>query len=1068
MAKLSEKIDNPEVLEKWLVDKPVEWRQALATRAALRALPLVLGLFDLVDDKLTLNVKKRLTLQAVRASFISWCAGTYPDHNLSVFAAAAVANNEAISSAADANEIISKAISASFAAAAIIAAPRTSVAAAVATTDDTAAAFDDTWSAITADAQWLSESESERLMAQPLWLIDVRGNSSYLANFPLSARKSFDSFNKSDLVKDGLWGAWIAWYRGLLPDTPRAIPKSHFGQGIDLEIATQESEFWERDPDEVMKAISRIIQGEASSRNEGEQPATESTLSDASEDSTTTWLAQYNQGKDRVSQWVNDAGPGSKIDWKVGRAKIDAMKPGDGVIYWRTVTKGRDRGGIVGTGIISSTDAQEDENGIKRVATTVAEFYDDNPLSRDEVINVTGLRPGSWQFSLYQIPADIVVKINALLSANGRKESGIWPSQSASTEQVEITFIGDAPKRDEDFLGRADLAFMLAARLNRVWDEMNNTVPKSTPCDSPNENSAYDTGFVVHIDAPWGGGKTSFANYLTRILNPYRLPAPLPAVLTAVPINDENYWPVEFRRPWHIVTFNAWQHQHVDPPWWCFYQAIRKETFHATRTESWDLGDNRLKAANVAPPPNWLLRHLKWSWCWTREICWRLFHPKIRMLLSIAVPTLLISFLAIRYGILSFDCSKDKLVWSFDSWPPLFLAGASLFLGATSGVWAFVSVITESLFPGTPAAAKNYSLGAGDPLERFRTHFARSMSRLKRPVLVVVDDIDRCEPNFVVELVRGIQTILRSPRVVFLILGDRDWIEHAFAETHKAMKGIDVGPEHSFGSRFVEKAIQLSVVLPDIPTDERSAYVRNLLGVEERRTAAVEQLTDEQREEVKESLRVLDSTADPVERDKSAADIRARVWKFEAVSEEIKEAVAKTIDRQAALRSAADEKLHAATQHRLEPISKLLPPNPRQIKRIINAIALFQEIARARMEVQPDTKPWRQLALWIVLMIEWPQTWMTLSKWPDLITHVHDESSGIAIDDLDVATITAWVKAIRSKPYIMALVDYPSVDGVPDKWKDCKIDAEAIYTLKIIVPPTSGEPLPKPKNGSES
>jgi hypothetical protein len=76
----------------------------------------------------------------------------------------------------------------------------------------------------------------------------------------------------------------------------------------------------------------------------------------------------------------------------------------------------------------------------------------------------------------------------------------------------------------------------------------------------------------------------------------------------------------------------------------------------------------------------------------------------------------------------------------------------------------------------------------------------------------------------------GMQTILVSPRIVFVLLGDRDWIEKSFAEVNSKMVGIDVGPEHEFGSRFVEKAIQLSLTLPEVLVDDKDRYVRHLLN----------------------------------------------------------------------------------------------------------------------------------------------------------------------------------------------------------------------------------------------
>lgn len=806
----------------------------------------------------------------------------------------------------------------------------------------------------------------------------------------------------------------------------------------------------------------------------------------------TVWLAQFKEDVDWISNWTSKAVPGSELPWKIGKTKINAMNEGDPVIYWRTITKGRDRGGIVGTGRVIEATAVTDESGGPRVRTEVVEFFNDAPIGRDEVLSETGLRHKFWQFSLLGLPSDVANEMDRLLRA--KNHIGIYRQTIPTdpTNSSEIVFLADAPKSDEDFLGRGELAFLLAARLNLIWDETNRGVKEtslpsraketalqivrrlkslfsdgsSKPSASDQSEAAqtYDAGFVVHVDAPWGGGKTSFANYLRLILNPYNLSGPLPEVLEAVPLDDINYWPKDFRRPWHVVMFNAWQHQHVDPPWWCFYQAIRRQVFGS---RVWEKNEQRANPQIPEPHQDYAYssfpnRLLFGFWSWLKEFFWRLFTPELRNRGLITVLTLGLAILFVSLGWLQVDTEEGILEGNFIEKSGAIATIIAILAGSGSFVWTIVTTVTSTLFAGTPDAARNYSLGGGDPLERFRRHFARSIRALERPVLVIVDDLDRCDPKFVVELVRGMQTILRSPRVVFLLLGDRDWIEHAFAETHQVMEGIDVGPEHSFGGRFVEKAIQLSVVLPDIPPDERSAYVRKLLGVDGGEVGPVESLDVEQRSHVEQSLETLSATEDPVKRDKSAADIREQVFKFDSISDDVKEAVAKVIDRKMALRSAADSRVQSATQHRLEPLSSVLPPNPRQIKRIINAISLSQEIARIRMEVQPDTQRWRQMALWIVLMTEWPQTWVTLAKWPDLVTLVHDQSAKKTIDGIDAFTAQTWSDAIRAKTDVMKLIDYPTVSSAPNSWKDCRIDADTIRMLNVVLPPTSGEPLPIP------
>jgi hypothetical protein len=149
-----------------------------------------------------------------------------------------------------------------------------------------------------------------------------------------------------------------------------------------------------------------------------------------------------------------------------------------------------------------------------------------------------------------------------------------------------------------DYLQRSEIAFALAGQLNDVWDAMNPPPGPVIPFDSAwwtgrfkrGPKETLEPGFVVHVDAPWGGGKTTFAQYLTQILNPYRLPE-LPDWLKDLPLGDAEKWKQSHRRPWHVVQFNAWQHEHVSPPWWVFYETIRKAATDAAVNETnqrWD------------------------------------------------------------------------------------------------------------------------------------------------------------------------------------------------------------------------------------------------------------------------------------------------------------------------------------------------------------------------------------------------------------------------------------------------------------------------------------------------
>jgi len=298
-----ETIDGRNTLKTWLQDKPLPWTQEIAARAALRSLPLVLNFSGgFPDEPDLLDRDKRSMLQAFRACFTSWVVA-FDRTGEMIPDAVALAAAEAVSAAADAtvdddecdadSTAYFAATAAYYAAYAIYAANDVHdideffhalhacesavdagygvyfmhiVFAIGACADDYAQAADAAretgWAAIDADAQWLVEREGEGLMQQPLWLVDLDGESNADANLPVWAHEALDRFNNTEIFGKGPWGLWSDWYHAILPAPRNIKPRSLFGREIDIKIATQKSEFWEHEPDEVMLNISRLVRGE--------------------------------------------------------------------------------------------------------------------------------------------------------------------------------------------------------------------------------------------------------------------------------------------------------------------------------------------------------------------------------------------------------------------------------------------------------------------------------------------------------------------------------------------------------------------------------------------------------------------------------------------------------------------------------------------------------------------------------------------------------------------------------------------------------------------------------------
>lgn len=607
------------------------------------------------------------------------------------------------------------------------------------------------------------------------------------------------------------------------------------------------------------------------------------------------------------------------------------------------------------------------------------------------------------------------------------------PSQRSSptrAEQGNTDFVTDEAEAERDDLGRSILAIGLARRLHRIWRRRNTRLAGNTKPNDP------EAAFVVHLDAPWGGGKTTFANYLSRVLNPlprggrparFLLERYPDADLGSIFLSDPPATAVErvqllslpeaARRPWIIVTFNAWEYEHCSPPWWVFFQTIRKQCFRSIRREGmhpW--------CGNVSRDPlDTARRWVSYAALQFREFGWRLLNPKVTILLSTAVMSLLALLLLYSLDAIGQTGSGDKIGAGFllTSTVGLLLAG----LTGTTAVWGFGALITESIVPGTDTLAERLSLGKGDPFNRFRRHFDRTMHRLRRPVMVIVDDLDRCKPEVVVDLVRGIQTLLRSPRIVFVILGDRDWIERAFENHHDKMSKLDVGPEQSLGARFVEKAIQMSFVLPSMKGDSQATYLRQvLLGTDAIDPSAAPALPNSvasalrevaNRESAADPAAALDSG--PIVSKAMEALRKIEPERTQGEAEAARSQVEQIVNDALAINAAVDKGVERALVHELQTLAPAFPHNPRQIKRIVNSITMYAAVALQRPGLDPDADLRFQLGIWIIIMTEWPQSWRTIVACPEFVECMASSVPLDALCKLDPAILPGSLKASRAE-----------------------------------------------------
>jgi hypothetical protein len=229
------------------------------------------------------------------------------------------------------------------------------------------------------------------------------------------------------------------------------------------------------------------------------------------------------------------------------------------------------------------------------------------------------------------------------------------------------------------------------------------------------------------------------------------------------------------------------------------------------------------------------------------------------------------------------------------------------------------------------------SLGA------FRETFADLIGQLEMQALVVlVDDLDRCLPDTIINVFEAMRLFLYSPKTAFVVAADQRIVqaavEHAYPEAVKA--------DGRVSTDYLEKILQLTISIPPLSISESVTY-SNLLMAQANTT--------------EEEFGILVAAAQ-AQRAKAGFDVAMNHGIAAAVLPSISHALAGAF----AIASS---------------IAPVLAPkqrgNPRQIKRFLNLFQLRQRAATRRgVSLEPDV-----LAKMMVLETVAPNAYHTLFVW---------------------------------------------------------------------------------------
>jgi hypothetical protein len=243
----------------------------------------------------------------------------------------------------------------------------------------------------------------------------------------------------------------------------------------------------------------------------------------------------------------------------------------------------------------------------------------------------------------------------------------------------------------------------------------------------------------------------------------------------------------------------------------------------------------------------------------------------------------------------------------------------------------------------------------------------------KKPAVIFVDDLDRCSPGKVAEVIEAINLFLSGdfPNCYFVIGMDAQVVaasmEVAYEDLATKLKNV-TRSYGSLGWYFMDKFVQLQFVIPNVTADQRTTYLAGLFGQLPELSATKRSAGSETLDEIENRVKVkLESKdAHPSELLEQAASVavlrdqRPQVWR--RLSHSLIEAGAKRFSDDSPV-----------VQKYLNRYATYLGASPRTMKRFANLYRFYSLTQLSRQsQGLPAASP-AALARWLVLMLRWPQ-----------------------------------------------------------------------------------------------
>lgn len=140
-------------------------------------------------------------------------------------------------------------------------------------------------------------------------------------------------------------------------------------------------------------------------------------------------------------------------------------------------------------------------------------------------------------------------------------------------------------------------------------------------------------------------------------------------------------------------------------------------------------------------------------------------------------------------------------------------------------------VAVKSIMEELQSARKNYVKDKDETtvenIREFKSDFEKMLESAKIDnVVILVDDLDRCKPEHIVETLEAIKLFLSVKRTTFILAADEKVIEYAIKKKYPRLESCQV----VLSDEYIEKIIQLPITIPDLSSKDIENYLLLLVA----------------------------------------------------------------------------------------------------------------------------------------------------------------------------------------------------------------------------------------------